>query len=82
MAKSFVFHADLAGYNALRNSAEIMSECDKYAQRVRDAAGEGFIVVEKHYPRKGGSVVRANSKEAYYRALNGNVLEIAKRAIL
>lgn len=77
----FKFKANFAGYAALRKSAAVISECEKYANRVQQAAGEGFTVEERQYPRRAGAVVKPATEKDFYRNLNENILEKAWRSV-
>lgn len=77
----FKFKADFEGYNELRKSDMVLDECKKYANQIQQIAGAGFTVEERTYPKRSGAVVKAATPIAYFKNLNGNILEKAWRAV-
>ena len=70
---------DSAGVRELLRSEELQALCMEHANRIQSTAGPGFVAEERNYPERTGAAVRTDSREAYYRNLNDNILLKAVR---
>lgn len=80
MSKKNDFKADFNGYNAVRKSDKVLQECRKYAEHIQEYAGDGFVIEERQYQKRGGVVIKPATDKDFFRNLNGNILEKAWRA--
>lgn len=78
---NFKFKANFNGYNELRKSSMVVNECRGYAQKIQQVAGAGFDIEERQYQKRAGVVVKPATEKAYFRNLNGNILEKAWRSV-
>lgn len=63
-----------AGVRELLKSDWAAEQCRQCAERVRNAAGEGFVVEARSYPERSGYAVKAETYEAVHRNYGENVL--------
>lgn len=68
------FDLNIAGFNELRKSPGIVSECRKYADRVCSAAGDGYKVERRTYPDRDGYAVFPDTPAAVNDNLRNNTL--------
>ena len=65
----------------LLKSAGIEAECMSYAQKVQQAAGDGYVAEARHYPERSGAAVYPGTDEAHKDNLDNNTLEKAIRSL-
>ncbi len=53
-----------AGFNAVRRSEGVRADLLARAEKIRDAAGEGFAVIQTDNPSRSGALVVANTNAA------------------
>ena len=71
------FKLNSAGVREILKSDGVYAECEKYAQKVQETAGAGYVAERRNYPERTGVAVYPSDKEAYYDNLNNNTLEKA-----
>ncbi len=64
MTKNVKVVLNSAGVQELLKSDWAAGECKKLAERIRNAAGEGYAVEPRNYPERKGYAVVAESYEA------------------
>lgn len=65
MSNKFRFELNRHGVIALMKSNAMTDICTKYAQNVRNIAGDGYEVGKRFYPERNGAVVRPSTPHAY-----------------
>lgn len=63
-----------AGIREMLKSEAISEACKEQADKIKQAAGEGFEVQKRKYPERSGYAVSAESKEAIRKVYSDNVL--------
>lgn len=58
------FELNKAGVRELLKSPQMAETCNSAAERVRAAAGTGYVVESRNYPERAGAVVYADTGEA------------------
>lgn len=81
MANQFKFVLNRDGVKELLKSSELQNECRNLAEKVRAAAGEGYVVEDRNYPERSGAAVYPETTEANFDNLKNNTLEKAFRVI-
>ena len=75
------FKLNSAGVRAILKSEEMYNECEGYAAKIQESAGEGYEVRRRDYPERTSAGVYPSTKKANRDNLKNNTLEKALRSV-
>lgn len=68
------FELNSAGVRELLKSEKAAVACREHAARIQRAAGEGYVMEDRHYPERTGAAVRPDTAAAAADNLKHNTL--------